>query len=93
MDGVKLKKSKEEVNLGVTVTEKLTPDRHIDKITGETMNLLKRVKMAFLYLDEGMIKKVVNFYDKTKTGICGSGVVFSYKEEYYNIRKSAKSSH
>ncbi len=38
--------------VGVTVTENLTPDRHIDKITGEMMNLLKRVKKAFSYLDE-----------------------------------------
>ncbi len=56
MDGVKLQKSKEKADLGVTVTENLTLDRHTDKIPGETMNLLKRVKMAFLYLDEGMIK-------------------------------------
>ncbi len=41
MDGVKLQKSKEEVDLGVTVTENLIPDRHIDKITGEMMNFLK----------------------------------------------------
>ncbi len=61
MDGVKLKKSKEEVDLGVTVTENLTPDRHIDKIIGEMMNLLKRVRMAFSYLDEGMIKKLLIF--------------------------------
>ncbi len=59
MDDVKLKKSKEEVDLGVTVAENLTLERHIDKITGETMNLLKRVKMAFSYLDEGMIKKLI----------------------------------
>ncbi len=59
MDGVKLQKSKEEVDLGVIVTENLTPDRHIDKITGETMNLLKRVRIAFSYLDEGMIKKLL----------------------------------
>ncbi len=54
---MKLKKSKEEVDLGVTVTENLTPDRHTDKITGETMNLLKRGRMSFSYLDEGMIKR------------------------------------
>ncbi len=41
MDGVKLQKSKEEMDLGVTVTVNLTPDIHIDKITGEMMNLLK----------------------------------------------------
>ncbi len=58
MDGVNLKKLK-EMDLGVTVTENLTPDRHINKITGERINLLKRIKMAFSYLDEGMIKKLI----------------------------------
>ena len=33
MTGVRLEKSKEEVDLGVTVTEDLTLDKHIDKIT------------------------------------------------------------
>ena len=40
MKDVELVKSKEEVVLGVTVTESLTPDRHINKITGEAMSLL-----------------------------------------------------
>ncbi len=48
MDGVKLKKSKEETDMGVTVTENLTPDRHIDKIAGEMMNLLKKSKNGIL---------------------------------------------
>ncbi len=39
MDDVKLQKSKEEIDLRVTVTKNLTPDKHIDKITGEKMNL------------------------------------------------------
>ena len=58
MNGVRLEKSK-EVDLGVTVTEDLTPDKHIDKIAGGMMNLLKRVRVAFLYLDERMIKKIL----------------------------------
>ncbi len=41
MDGVKLKKSKEEMDSRVTITENLTLDRPSDKITGEMMNLLK----------------------------------------------------
>ncbi len=93
MDGVKLNKSKEEVDLGVTITENSTPDRHIDKISGETINLLKRVKMAFSYLDKEIIKKVVDFHDKTNIRICGSSVFPSYKEEYYKIGKSTKSRH
>ena len=57
---VELVKLKEEVDLGVTVTESLTPDRHINKITGEAMNLLRRVKMAFSYLDTEMMKKLIS---------------------------------
>ena len=60
MEDVELVKSKEEVDLGVTVTESLTPDRHINKITGEAMNLLRRVRMAFSYLDTEMMKKLIS---------------------------------
>ncbi len=56
MENVRLKKSKEEMDLGVTVTVIFTMDRDNDKITGEMMNLLKGVRMAFSYLDEGMIE-------------------------------------
>ena len=34
-----LERSGVEVDLGVTITEGLTPDRHINNITGEVMNL------------------------------------------------------
>ena len=59
MEGVKLEKTKEEVDLGVTITEGLTPDRHINKMTGKANNLLRRIKMAFTYLDKEMIKKII----------------------------------
>merc|ERR1712035_308533 len=59
MGGVSLKKSGEEVDLGVTITESLTPDRHINRITGEVTSLLRRIKMAFLYLDADMMKKLI----------------------------------
>ncbi len=35
MRDVTLEKSGEEVDLGITITEGLIPDRHISKITGE----------------------------------------------------------
>ena len=59
MDEVSLEKSGVEVDLGVTITEGLTPDRHISRITGEVMNLLRRVKMAFTYLDSDMMRKFI----------------------------------
>ena len=43
----------------MTVTEGLTPDRHIDRITGEVNNLLKRVRSAFAYLDVDMMRKFI----------------------------------
>ena len=59
MDGAVLKKTKEELDLGVTITEGLTSDRHIDKIMGEVTNLLKRIRMAFSYIDADMMKTLI----------------------------------
>ena len=59
MNDVQLEKSVEEVDLGVTITEGLTPDRHISRITGEMTSLLRRIKMAFSYLDVDMMRKVI----------------------------------
>ena len=55
-----LKKTKEEVDLGVTITENLTSDKHIDKITSEVTNMLRRIKMAFSYMDMDMMKILIN---------------------------------
>ena len=49
----------EEVDLGVSLMEGLIPARHINKITGEVTNLLKRVKMAFAYLDADMMRRFI----------------------------------
>ncbi len=43
----------------MTVTNKLTFDKHINRITGETYNLLRNIKRAFTYLDEEIVKKLI----------------------------------
>ncbi len=43
----------------MTVTNKLTFDKHINRITGETYNLLRNIKTAFTYLNEEMVKKLI----------------------------------
>ncbi len=43
----------------MTVANKLTFDKHINRITGETYNLLRNIKTAFTYLDEEMVKKLI----------------------------------
>ncbi len=37
----------------------LTFDKHINRITCETYNLLRNIKRAFTYLDEEMVKKLI----------------------------------
>ena len=59
LGSTQLSKTKQEKDLGVTIQENLTPDRHINKITGEAYNIIRRIKAAFTYLDEEMMKKLI----------------------------------
>ena len=59
MENFNLERSTAEVDLGVTITEGLTPDKHINRITGEVTNLLRRIRVAFSYLDADMMKKLI----------------------------------
>ena len=42
------------------ITDNLSPEKHINIITGETYQLLRNIRMAFKYLDEEMIKKFIS---------------------------------
>ena len=42
----------------VTIKKGLTPDKHIEKIMREANGLLKRMKMAFSYIDTDMMKLI-----------------------------------
>jgi len=54
-----IKKTKEEKDLGVNIMDNLSPEKHVNRITAETYNLLRNIKVAFTYVDEEMIKKLV----------------------------------
>ena len=41
------------------ITDKLNFGKHINKITGETYNLIRNIKLAFTYIDEEMTKKLI----------------------------------
>ncbi len=47
----------EEEDLAVTVTDKVNFCKHVNRITGETYNLLRNIKAAFTHLNEDMMKK------------------------------------
>lgn len=54
-----VKKVEFEKDLGVVITNDMTPDKQINKIIGETYNLLRSIKVAFAYMDEEMVKKIL----------------------------------
>ena len=54
-----IKKTKEEKDLGVNIMDNLSPEKHVNRITAETYNLLRNIRVAFIYVDEEMIKKLV----------------------------------
>ena len=37
----------------------MSPEKHINKITGDTYQLLRNIKMVLKYLDEEMINKLI----------------------------------
>lgn len=52
-------KSKKEKDLGVIVREDLSSENHINKIVGETYGLLNKIKIAFNYMDEEMLERLI----------------------------------
>ncbi len=54
-----LAKKTEEKDLGVIITDNLSPERHVNKITTETYNLLRNIRAAFSYFHEDMVRKLI----------------------------------
>ena len=51
--------TKAHTNYTVCITDNLSPEKHINKITGDTYQLLRNIRIAFKYLDEEMINKLI----------------------------------
>ncbi len=60
LEGEIIQKSKSERSLGVFVSDNTSPEKHINKIVGETYKLMRRKKtrVAFIHMDEERVKKV-----------------------------------
>ena len=39
--------------------DNMSPEKHINKITGETYKLLRNMRLAFTYVDEDLINKSI----------------------------------
>ena len=59
MGNEQIKKTNVEKDLVVLITDNLSPEKHINKIPGDIYQLLRNIRMAFKYLDEAMIKKLI----------------------------------
>ena len=46
----------QEKDLGIVMQDNLAPEKHINKIFGETYNMLRNIRVAFPYLDKEMMK-------------------------------------
>ena len=54
-----IEKAEEEKDLGVTVQNDLSPEKHINKIVGATYRLLVNMRVAFHYMDVEMLRKLI----------------------------------
>ena len=59
-DNINEKKAKKY--LGVTIIDNMSPEKHMNNITGEIYNLLRNIWVAFTYVDEDMIKKLITTF-------------------------------
>ena len=71
----------------------ITPsEKHIDSITGNAYELLRNIKVAFTYINEGMIKKADNDSKMLQIRICSYSMVTEQKEAHKETRKNTKGS-
>ena len=61
-----LKESMKERDLGVVINKKLTSEDHINGIVKSTYALLANMKIAFTYIDEEMLRKILTSYIRPK---------------------------
>lgn len=51
----------ERKDLGVTFSENMLPDKHINILTGQTLNLLRNIRMTLVYQDEERMRKIISY--------------------------------
>ena len=44
---------------GVVIQDSLSSEKHIDKIIGDAFMILRNILMAFHFLDEDMMRKII----------------------------------
>ena len=57
-----LQESEKEKDLGVIINSRLTPEEHIQEKVRNMHNLLANMRVAFTYIDEEMVKKIITTF-------------------------------
>ena len=51
--------AKEEKDLVVLIQDNLSPEKHINRIFGDTFRMLRNIRMAFHFLDKDMMRTII----------------------------------
>ena len=54
-----ISRATEEKDLGVVIQDNLSPEKHINRIFGDTYRMLRNIRVAFHFLDKDMMKKII----------------------------------
>ena len=76
--------------MGVVIEDNLLPEKHINRIFGDTFRMLRNIQMAFNFLNKDMMKKNYNYNDQTKIGIFRSNMVPAQEKARAEIRKNTE---
>ncbi len=57
-----LQESEKEKDLGVVINNRLSPKEHIEEKVRNMHNLLANMRVAFTYIDEEMVKKIITSF-------------------------------
>ena len=83
--------AKEEKNMRVVIQDNLSPEKHIDRIFGDTFRRLRNIRMAFHFLDKDMMKKIITSMIRPKLEY--AYVIWSpHKKKRVEIRKDTENS-
>ena len=85
------KQDKVKKDLGVRITDNLSSEKHINKITGDIHQLLRNTKIVFKYLNEEMIRKLITSLIRPKLE-CASVIWSSHIKDTKSSNKNGSKS-
>ena len=50
---------KEEKALGVVIQDNLSPEKHLNRIFGDTIKMLRNIRMTLHFLDKNVMRKII----------------------------------